>query len=260
MSATDPPPATEPSDDGPAPAPEEGPAKRSPWLWATLGPAVVAIALGIWALNKRSNATDAKADLAAERTQTTPPATSTEGTKQEQTGTATTPAASETQTTEDDRRGVGVAAVAAAATAFAAARKALNQSEEEGDELEADVDKANAEAAQAQEDADEAKQQADSATKSAILSRAVEDSGMVTSVLVPWNTCGAYISGVLGVSTGAYLPYCFFNLLSPILDVIYGFIGFKVPRADEPWGDDATAMPTVLEPGESHGPADRTGT
>ena len=52
-----------------------------------------------------------------------------------------------------------------------------------------------------------------------VLSRAVEDSGTVTSVLVPWNTCGAYISGVLGVSTGAYLPFCFFNILSPILDV-----------------------------------------
>lgn len=62
-----------------------------------------------------------------------------------------------------------------------------------------------------------------------VLSRAVEDSGTVTSVLVPWNTCGAYISGVLGVSTAAYFPYCFFNLASPILDVIYGFIGFKVP-------------------------------
>jgi NhaC family Na+:H+ antiporter len=61
-----------------------------------------------------------------------------------------------------------------------------------------------------------------------LLSRAVEDSGTVTSVLVPWNTCGAYISGVLGVSTASYLPYCFFNLLSPVLDVLYGFLGFKV--------------------------------
>jgi Na+:H+ antiporter, NhaC family len=51
----------------------------------------------------------------------------------------------------------------------------------------------------------------------------------VTSVLVPWNTCGAYISGVLGVSTASYLPFCFFNILSPILDVVFGFIGFKVP-------------------------------
>ena len=68
-----------------------------------------------------------------------------------------------------------------------------------------------------------------------VLSRAVEDSGTVTSVLVPWNTCGAYISGVLGVSTASYFPYCFFNFLSPILDVAYGFIGFKVPRtAPEP--------------------------
>ena len=63
------------------------------------------------------------------------------------------------------------------------------------------------------------------------LSRAVEDSGTVTSVLVPWNTCGAYISGVLGVPTASYLPYCYFNLLSPVLDVIFGYIGFKVPSA-----------------------------
>ena len=66
-----------------------------------------------------------------------------------------------------------------------------------------------------------------------VLSRAVEDSGTVTSVLVPWNTCGAYISGVLGVSTASYLPYCFFNFASPILDVLYGFIGFKVPTAQD---------------------------
>jgi NhaC family Na+:H+ antiporter len=65
-----------------------------------------------------------------------------------------------------------------------------------------------------------------------VLSRAVEDSGTVTSVLVPWNTCGAYISGVLGVSTASYFPYCFFNLASPILDVVYGFVGFKVPMRD----------------------------
>jgi len=45
---------------------------------------------------------------------------------------------------------------------------------------------------------------------------------------VPWHTCGAYISGVLGVSTASYLPYCFFNLASPILDVAYGYVGFKV--------------------------------
>ncbi len=76
-----------------------------------------------------------------------------------------------------------------------------------------------------------------------VLSRAVEDSGTVTSVLVPWNTCGAYISGVLGVSTAAYLPYCFFNFASPILDVLYGFIGFKVPSSTP-----ETAEPEPTEP------------
>jgi NhaC family Na+:H+ antiporter len=78
-----------------------------------------------------------------------------------------------------------------------------------------------------------------------VLSRAVEDSGTVTSVLVPWNTCGAYISGVLGVSTASYLPFCFFNLLSPVLDVLYGFLGFKVPKATHDWAesDSADAVP-----------------
>jgi NhaC family Na+:H+ antiporter len=69
-----------------------------------------------------------------------------------------------------------------------------------------------------------------------VLSRAVEDSGTVTSPLVPWNTCGAYMSGVLGVQTASYLPFCFFNLLSPVLDVVYGFLGFKV-RMITPPGD-----------------------
>jgi len=84
------------------------------------------------------------------------------------------------------------------------------------------------------------------------LSRAVEDSGTVTSVLVPWNTCGAYISGVLGVPTAAYLPFCFFNLLSPLLDILYGFIGFKVPTVDRaaPEEPDAGRPPAApgLEP------------
>ena len=80
-----------------------------------------------------------------------------------------------------------------------------------------------------------------------VLSRAVEDSGTVTSVLIPWNTCGAYISGVLGVSTAAYVPYCFFNILSPLLDVLYGYLGFKVPKAEHPWAAEARTqtIPTV---------------
>ena len=76
-----------------------------------------------------------------------------------------------------------------------------------------------------------------------VLSRAVEDSGTVTSVLVPWNTCGAYISGVLGVSTASYFPYCFFNILSPLLDVLFGYIGFKVPPAAVPSGDQSPESP-----------------
>ena len=83
-----------------------------------------------------------------------------------------------------------------------------------------------------------------------VLSRAVEDSGTVTSVLVPWNTCGAYISGVLGVSTAGYFPYCFFNFLSPILDVVYGFVGFKTPAADDPSEASAPAPPVGADRAE----------
>ena len=75
-----------------------------------------------------------------------------------------------------------------------------------------------------------------------VLSRAVEDSGTVTPVLVPWNTCGAYISGVLGVSTAAHFPYCVFNIASPILDVVYGFLGFKVAKL-QPESELAPAPP-----------------
>ncbi|MFY0625026.1 MAG: Na+/H+ antiporter NhaC [Reichenbachiella sp.] len=60
------------------------------------------------------------------------------------------------------------------------------------------------------------------------LSRTLEDSGTVTSVLVPWNTCGAYHASVLGVSTGMYLPYCFFNIISPLMTIIFGYLNFKI--------------------------------
>lgn len=62
------------------------------------------------------------------------------------------------------------------------------------------------------------------------LSRAVADAGTVTSPLVPWNSCGAYMAAVLGVPTLAYLPYCVFNIVSPILTVAYGYLGFTVRR------------------------------
>ena len=62
------------------------------------------------------------------------------------------------------------------------------------------------------------------------LSRTCADAGTVTSPLVPWNSCGAYMSAVLGVPTLAYLPFCIFNIASPLLSVVYGFTGFKVTR------------------------------
>jgi len=62
------------------------------------------------------------------------------------------------------------------------------------------------------------------------LSRTLEDSGTVTSVLVPWNTCGATQSAVLGVATFAYLPYCFFNIISPFMTIAYGYLGIKIKK------------------------------
>ncbi len=61
-----------------------------------------------------------------------------------------------------------------------------------------------------------------------VLSRTLEDSGTVTSALVPWNTCGAYMSGVLGVATMTYLPFCFFNLISPLMTVLVAAIGYRI--------------------------------
>ena len=60
------------------------------------------------------------------------------------------------------------------------------------------------------------------------LSRTLEDSGTVTSVLIPWNTCGAYQAGTLGVSTFDYLPYAFFNILSPIMTLIFAAFNIKI--------------------------------
>ena len=63
------------------------------------------------------------------------------------------------------------------------------------------------------------------------LSRTLEDAGTITSPLVPWNTCGAYMASTIGVDTFAYLPYCFFNLINPIIAVIFGFLNFKISPA-----------------------------
>ncbi|MGB0356781.1 MAG: Na+/H+ antiporter NhaC family protein [Cytophagales bacterium] len=65
------------------------------------------------------------------------------------------------------------------------------------------------------------------------LSRAVEDTATVTSPLVPWNTCGVMQAEVLGVATLVYLPYCFFNLLSPLFSIGYYLIGIKIAKASD---------------------------
>lgn len=63
-----------------------------------------------------------------------------------------------------------------------------------------------------------------------LLSRSVEDSATVVSVLIPWNSCGMTQSTVLGVATLTYMPYCIFNLVSPVMSVIIAAIGYKIHR------------------------------
>ncbi|WP_374605263.1 Na+/H+ antiporter NhaC [Arenimonas sp.] len=60
------------------------------------------------------------------------------------------------------------------------------------------------------------------------LSRALEDAGTITSPLIPWNTCGAYMAATLGVATLDYLPYALFNLVNPVLAGILAYVGFKI--------------------------------
>lgn len=66
--------------------------------------------------------------------------------------------------------------------------------------------------------------------ESKLLSRSVEDSATVTSVLIPWNSCGMTQATVLKVATLEYLPYCFFNLLSPLMSIFIAAIGYKIVR------------------------------
>ncbi len=62
------------------------------------------------------------------------------------------------------------------------------------------------------------------------LSRTLEDAGTVTSVLIPWNTCGAVQAGVLNVATIAYAPYAFFNIISPIMTLLVAYLGIKIAK------------------------------
>jgi len=73
------------------------------------------------------------------------------------------------------------------------------------------------------------------------LSRAIEDSATVTSALIPWNTCGAFMAATLGVPTFVYLPFCFFNLAMPVISIVYGIINFRIlPLVESE--DDTTMM------------------
>jgi NhaC family Na+:H+ antiporter len=65
------------------------------------------------------------------------------------------------------------------------------------------------------------------------LSRTVEDSGTLSSPLVPWNTCGAFMSTTLMVPTAAYLPYAFLNLLTPVVAVMIAYTGFRIAKLPE---------------------------
>jgi NhaC family Na+:H+ antiporter len=67
-----------------------------------------------------------------------------------------------------------------------------------------------------------------------LLSRTIEDAATVTSPLIPWNTCGLTQATILGVSTFVYFPYCFFNLISPLMSIIVAALGYKIPTTAQP--------------------------
>jgi NhaC family Na+:H+ antiporter len=73
------------------------------------------------------------------------------------------------------------------------------------------------------------------------LSRSLEDAGTLTSALVPWNTCGAFMAQTLGVATLTYLPYAFFNLINPLVALVYGFANVKIAPADPVFEAEAPA-------------------
>ena len=69
--------------------------------------------------------------------------------------------------------------------------------------------------------------------ESRLLSRSIEDAATVTSVLIPWNSCGMTQSTVLGVATLTYLPYCLFNLISPMMSLLFAIVGYKIYRKEQ---------------------------
>lgn len=81
------------------------------------------------------------------------------------------------------------------------------------------------------------------------LSRCLEDSATLTSPLVPWNTCGAYMFATLGVFPFAYLPYAFLNLLNPLVSLLYGYTGWTMtPRSAATGADPETVEEAPAQP------------
>ena len=74
-----------------------------------------------------------------------------------------------------------------------------------------------------------------------VLSRAIGDSATVTSALIPWNSCGAYMAATLGIATVSFAPYCFFNILNPLVTILFGFLGIRMLRT----GENATTKPST---------------
>jgi Na+:H+ antiporter, NhaC family len=77
------------------------------------------------------------------------------------------------------------------------------------------------------------------------LSRTLEDTGTVTSVLVPWNTCGAYHASVLGVATLAYAPWAFFCLISPLMTMLFATGRIRIAYVDKPLSNPEGAGATA---------------
>ena len=67
-----------------------------------------------------------------------------------------------------------------------------------------------------------------------MLSRAIGDCGTVTSPLIPWNSCGAYMAATLGVATVHYAPFAIFNFLCPLITVASAYAGIRMVRVDTP--------------------------
>jgi Na+:H+ antiporter, NhaC family len=81
--------------------------------------------------------------------------------------------------------------------------------------------------------------------KPQVLSRTLEDSGTVTSVLVPWNTCGATQATVLGVPTLTFAPYAFFNIISPFMTILFAYLNIRISRYKK--GEAPDSMEQVQE-------------